>query len=72
MSFSTSGRSLPHRFSLVLTSLLQKPGLAFSEALPEEAIQAAFDAEGVAFAQDEDGVYTPQVTLWAWLSQARS
>jgi hypothetical protein len=70
VSFSTSGRSLPHRFSLVLTSLLQKPGLAFSEVLPEEAIQAAFDAEGVAFAPGENGVYTPQVTLWAWLAQA--
>ena len=32
-------------------------------------IQAAFDAEGVDFAQDEDEFYTPSVTLWASLSQ---
>ena len=69
VSFCTLGHSLPHRFSLVLTSFLQKPGLAFSEVLSEETIQAAFDAEGVAFSQDEDGVYTPPVTLWGWLSQ---
>jgi putative transposase len=70
VSFSTLGHSLPHRFSLVLTSFLQTPGLAFSEALSEEMIQAAFDAEGVAFAQDEDCVYTAPVAFWAWLSQA--
>ena len=70
VSFSTLGHSLPHRFSLVLTSFLQTPGLAFSETLSEETIQAAFDAEGVAFAQDEDCVYTAPVTFWAWLSQA--
>ena len=64
MSFSPFRRSLPQRFLLVLTSFLQKSGLAFSDALPEEAIQAAFDAEDVAFAQEEDDVYTPALTLW--------
>ena len=70
MSSSPFRRSLPQRFLLVLTSFLQKSGLAFSDALPEEAIQAAFDAEDVAFAQKEDDVYTPALTLWAFLSQA--
>ena len=69
MSFCTLARSLPQRFRLVLTSFLQKSGLAFADVLPEEKIQAAFDAEGVAFAQEEDEVYTPPVTLWAFLSQ---
>ncbi len=69
MSFSTSRRSLPERFQLILASFGQKPGLAFSEALSEEAIQAAFDAEGVAFAQEDDEIYTPALTLWAWSSQ---
>ena len=70
MSFSPFRRSLPQRFLLVLRSFLQKSGLAFSDALPEEAIQAAFDAEDVAFAQEEDDVYTPALTLWAFLSQS--
>ena len=69
MSFSTSTRSLPQGFVLVLTSFLQRSGLAFADVLPEKQIQAAFDAEGVAFAQADDDVYTPPVTLWAFLSQ---
>lgn len=69
MSFSTSARSLPQRFVLVLSSFLQRTGLAFADALPEQQIQAAFDAQGVAFAQADDDVYTPPVTLWAFLSQ---
>ena len=69
MSFSTSARSLPRRFRLVFTSFLQQPGLAFADVLPEDRIQAAFDEQGVAFAQEEDEIYTPPITLWAFLSQ---
>ena len=69
MSFSTFARSLPRRFRVVLTSFLQQPGLAFAHLLPEDRIQAAFDEHGVAFAQQEDEVYTPPITLWALLSQ---
>ena len=55
---------------MVLTSFCaQEPGLPFAEVLPEERIAAAFDEQGVAFAQDEDAIYTPAVTLWAFLSQ---
>lgn len=58
------------RFRPVLTSLLQHDGLPFADILSTEDIGAAFDAEGAAFAQDqEDAVYTPEVTLWAFLSQ---
>lgn len=70
MSFSTSARFSPRRFGAVLASFLQRPGLAFADVLPEERIQAAFDAEGVAFAQAADEIYTPPLTLWAFLSQA--
>lgn len=69
MSFSTSVRSLPRRFGVVLTSFLQQSGLAFAEVLPEDRIQAAFDEQGVAFAQEEDEIYTPPIALWALLSQ---
>jgi hypothetical protein len=37
--------------------------------LSEEAIEKAFDDEDASFAEDEDAVFTPAVTLWAFLSQ---
>lgn len=69
MSFSTSVSSRPQQFDLVLASLLQKPGLPFADALSEETIQAAFDEEAASFGQEDDAVYTPALTLWAFLSQ---
>ena len=69
MAFSPSAESLPARFRLVLNSFLQQPGLPFADVLPEGRIRAAFDEQGVAFAQEEDEIYTPQLTLWASLSQ---
>lgn len=57
------------RFGLVLRSFLQHRGLPFAEVLSEETIQQHFDEEGVAFGQGEDDVYTPALTLWAFLSQ---
>jgi hypothetical protein len=54
---------------VVLDSFLQRPGLPFADVLPEEQIQAAFEEEEGVFAQDEDAIYTPAVTLWAFLSQ---
>lgn len=58
-----------YRFALVLRSFLQHSGLPFAQALPEEKIQQAFEGEGVAFGQGQDDVYTPALTLWAFLSQ---
>jgi len=69
MSFYKQARSLPERFRLVLSSFLQQPGLPFADALPEEAIQKGFDDEDAGFAEGEDAVYTPAITLWAFLSQ---
>jgi hypothetical protein len=60
---------LPAQFRVILTSFLQRSGQAFSEALPEERIAAAFESEGVSFASGEDDIYTPAVTLWTFLSQ---
>jgi putative transposase len=57
------------RFGLVLRSFLQHQGLPFAQALPAETIQQAFDDEGVSFGQGEGDVYTPALTLWAFLSQ---
>ena len=69
MSLYTHARALPKRFRLVLASFLQRPGLPFAETLSEDAIQKAFDDEGAGFAEDEEAVYTPAITLWAFLSQ---
>jgi hypothetical protein len=69
MPFYTPARCLPKRFRLVLASFLQRPGLPFADALAEEAIQKAFDDEDANFADDEEAVYTPAITLWAFLSQ---
>ena len=61
------------RFQLILSSFLQHAGLAFAKVLPEETIEQAFKDAGVATqldpAQAEKSVYTPAVTLWAFLSQ---
>ena len=61
------------RFRFVLSSFLQHPDLAFAEVLPEETIAQACTDAGVARPQkpapDESIVYTPAVTLWAFLSQ---
>ena len=62
-------RFLPRRFRLVLASFLQRPGLPFADVLSEEAVQTTFAEEGACFANDEDTIYTPALTLWAFLSQ---
>lgn len=69
MSFRTSVRLLPERFHLVCASFLQTDELPFSDVLPEDKIQQVFDQHGVAFGQEESDVYTPAITLWAFLSQ---
>ena len=51
MSSYLKVRSTPRQFRPMLASCLQRPGLPFADALPEEA------------------VYTPAMTLWAFLSQ---
>lgn len=69
MSFYQGRKLLPQRFRLILASVLQTDGLPFADVLGEAEIRDAFDEHNVAFAQEEDGVYTPAVTLWAFLSQ---
>ena len=69
MSFYQGRESLPRRFRLVLSSVLQAAGLPFSDVLTEQDIEDAFDDADAWFAQEEDDIYTPPVTLWAFLSQ---
>jgi len=72
MSLYRGCKTLTRRFRLVLASFLQRDGLPFSNVLPEEEIERAFEEEGVSLwsdDEDEDAVYTPALTLWAFLSQ---
>jgi putative transposase len=57
------------RFRLVLTSFVQHPSLHFASVLAEDTIAQAFADADADFAQDEGDVYTPALTLWAFLSQ---
>jgi hypothetical protein len=52
-----------------LSAFQQQDGLPFSDVLNEEQIQDAFEQEDALFAQEEEHVYTPAMTLWAFLSQ---
>jgi len=72
MSFYHGCKTLTGRFRLILSSFLQSDGLPFGDVLPEEEIERAFEEEGVSFHpgdEEEETVYTPAVTLWAFLSQ---
>jgi putative transposase len=70
MSFYSGCRSLPQRFRLVLSSFMQRDDLPFAEVLPEAMIEQAFADADADFAREDDDVYTPALTLWAFLSQA--
>jgi len=58
-----------NRNSLWLQPFLQAPGLPFAGVLSEREVDEAFAAEGVAFGQLGGSMYTPALTLWAFLSQ---
>jgi putative transposase len=69
MSFYQERKLLPQRFRLILLSVMQATGLPFSDVLTEKQIEMAFDEEGCQFAQENGNVFTPAITLWAFLSQ---
>jgi hypothetical protein len=59
-------------FATVLHSFANADGLPFADVLSEQDIQTASDQLGVHFGQDPDDVYSPAVTLWAFLAQCLS
>lgn len=70
MSVYQTGSTPKYRFRSVLSSFLQQEGLPFSGVLSEERIEQVFREADASFADaEEDAVYTPAVTLWAFLSQ---
>ncbi len=71
MSVYRVASTLKDRFQLVLSSFLQGEDFRFPTFCPAEAaFTMVFDEAGASFAEDEENaVYTPAVTLWAFLSQ---
>lgn len=65
-------RSLGSRFTALLRSYTQDDALPFASVLTEEVIQRVATEEGVSFGNQNDDVYTPAVTLWAFISQVLS
>ena len=69
MSFYKNRAITTRAFSAILQALHLRNGLHFSDVLSETDIQKAFDDADCAFAQDDDSIFTPALTLWAFLSQ---
>ena len=71
MFCTTTKPSSLWRFELVRRSFLQQPGLPFADALSEERLEQALIDEDISFGDEQPDVvvYTPAVTLWAFLSQ---
>jgi putative transposase len=69
MSFYASCQQLPRRFRLILSAFAQQDGLPFAAVLPEASITQAFAEAQADFGQQQGDVYTPALTLWAFLSQ---
>ena len=62
-------RQRTRQIELLRTQFAQADGLAFADVLPAERIETALQEEGAAW---RDCVYTPLLTLWAFLGQVIS
>lgn len=68
MGHSTA-RKRTRQIEMLRTQFAQADGLAFAEVLPAERVETALREEGAAW---RDCVYTPLLTLWAFLGQVIS
>ena len=57
------------QFAQALAPFVTEPGLPFANVLPAETVERAFAEEGVRFGATKKSVFTPALTLWAFLSQ---
>jgi hypothetical protein len=57
---------MPNRAEILKQKFQDSLALPFEQVLPEAVLQQILEQEGVAYRQT---VYTPIVTLWAWMSQ---
>jgi hypothetical protein len=63
---------LGSRFTTTLSTFAHDPGNPFDQALPQPFIDRCADDHNVHFADGDDDIYTPAVTLWAFLTQVLS
>ena len=63
---------LRSRFTTTLDTFVHDPNSLFDQALSEDLIQQIADDENLHFADGEEDVYTPAITLWAFLAQVLS
>jgi len=68
MSFSHL-RPRSVQFEQTFAPFLNDPGLPFAEVLPATAVEQAFAEAGIHFGSSRRSVFTPALTLWAFLSQ---
>lgn len=66
-SYTSPRGCLP--FEQALAPFLASEGLPFADVLPAETVERAFAEESVCFGATKNSVFTPALTLWAFLSQ---
>lgn len=64
-----SGPDFTKSFRLITAPFLQESGLPFADVLTEAHVREAFAEAGVRFGETSNAVYTPALTLWAFLAQ---
>jgi len=69
MSFTRSARLDASSFSVFRRSMMQNDELPLVEVLDDGRFENAFRDHEIDFGNDEDAVYTPAITLWAFVSQ---
>ncbi len=57
---------MPNRAAILKQKFQDSLALPFEQVLPEAVIQKVLKEQGVSYRQT---LYTPIVTLWAWMSQ---
>ena len=57
---------MPNRAEILKQKFQDSLGLPFEQILSESVLQTVLEAQGVSYRQT---LYTPVVTLWAWMSQ---
>src|SRR5262249_40572703 len=72
LMLSYPAQPLGSRFTTILHAFAHDPGLPFDQALPETTSQQAAADYHLDFAQGPDALYTPAVTLWAFVAQVLS
>lgn len=62
----SSGKSVVEQVQTEVKQLLESKGLPFQSFLPREKVEAALKDAGI---ENQGKIYTPLVTIWAFLSQ---